>query len=51
MAYTQNHAGPGDKKERADITNAQVMIQKTDGLFQFFVQGGGYSIPSWACPI
>jgi hypothetical protein len=30
----------------ADITNAQVIINKTDGVFQFYVQGGAYSIPT-----
>jgi hypothetical protein len=29
-----------------DITNAQVILNKTDGLFQFYVQAGAYSIPT-----
>ena len=30
----------------ADITNAQVILNKTDGVFQFYVQAGAYSIPT-----
>jgi hypothetical protein len=30
----------------ADITNAQVILNKNDGLFQFYVQAGAYSIPT-----
>ncbi len=30
----------------ADITNAQVILNKTDGPIQFYVQAGAYSIPT-----
>jgi len=50
LGYTQNNVVPGDRKSRVDIGNAQVFIQKTDGPFQFFVQGGGYSIPVIGVP-
>ena len=30
----------------ADISNAQVFLQKVDGEFQFFIQAGAYSLPS-----
>jgi len=33
------------KNSVADITNAQVILQKIDGPVQFYIQGGGYSIP------
>ncbi len=50
MGFTQNHSIPGDKKSRVDLTNAQVEIQKTDGVFQFYVQAGAYSLPSLGAP-
>lgn len=42
------------RKENAsgygDITNATVMINKTDGKFQFYIQAGAYSIPQLGVP-
>jgi Putative beta-barrel porin-2, OmpL-like. bbp2 len=53
IVLTQNHrAGTdlwGATKEQTsygDLSNAQVILQKVDGLFQFYVQGGGYSAPT-----
>ena len=37
---------PGDRHALADVSNAQVFVQKVDGTFQFFVQAGVYSLPS-----
>jgi len=34
----------------ADITNAQVILNKTDGPIQFYVQAGAYSIPTLGVP-
>jgi hypothetical protein len=40
-------AGGADKTAGfADISNAQVIINKSDGIFQFYVQAGAYSIPA-----
>jgi len=39
-----------DRSGRADISNAQVFIQKTDGLLRFFVETGLYSLPSLGTP-
>jgi hypothetical protein len=33
-------------KGKADISNAQIEIQKTDGLVQFYIQAGQYNFPS-----
>ena len=45
LAMTQsNHTF--DDQSLADISNAQVMINKVDGVFQYFVQVGAYSIPA-----
>ncbi len=42
----QNNAYPGDPRHsQADISNAQVIVQKTDGLVQFYAQAGAYSLP------
>jgi hypothetical protein len=46
MAMTQNNVTPGDHQSWADITNAQIFVQKTDGIFQFFVEAGDYSLPA-----
>ena len=37
---------PGDRHSLADVSNAQVFVQKVDGMFQFFIQAGVYSLPS-----
>ena len=37
---------PGDKGGRGDLSNGQIEVQKTDGLFQFYVQAGAYALPS-----
>jgi hypothetical protein len=43
----QDNAAPGDNtKGKFDLSNAQIEIQKTDGLVQFYVQAGVYDFPS-----
>ena len=58
IAYTQNHRGAQSgytttdaygrttETSDADISNAQVILQKVDGLVQFYIQGGNYSTPT-----
>ncbi len=46
----QDHAVPGDHGSFGDISNGQVIVQKVDGVFQFFVQAGIYSTPSLGVP-
>src|SRR5207253_1894003 len=41
---------PSDRLSRADLSNGQFMLQKTEGLFQFFVQIGGYALPALGAP-
>jgi hypothetical protein len=36
----------GDRTVNFDASNGQVMVQKIDGLFQFYAQVGAYSLPS-----
>ncbi len=46
LAMTENNLFPGDRTSLADVSNAQVFVQKVDGEFQFFVQAGVYSLPA-----
>jgi hypothetical protein len=46
IGFTEDSKIPGDRSAQADISNAQVFIQKVDGETQFFVQAGEYSLPS-----
>jgi hypothetical protein len=46
LGLLQSHHIPGDRTRQFDLSNGQVFIQKTSGQLQFFVQAGGYSIPS-----
>ncbi|MDE2488563.1 MAG: porin [Alphaproteobacteria bacterium] len=50
MGLSQDNSIPGDKDSRIDLTNAQLEVQKTDGVFQFYVQAGAYSLPSLGAP-
>ena len=42
--------GIGDMPTHVDVSNAQVFIQKTTGVFQFYLQGGAYNIPALGLP-
>ena len=46
LAFVQGNAVPGDHNSWADLSNGQVFVQKADGLFQFFVEVGDYSLPA-----
>ncbi|HEV2532023.1 outer membrane beta-barrel protein [Phenylobacterium sp.] len=46
LGMSQTNAIAGDRKSRFDASNAQFEIQKSDGVFQFYVQAGVYSLPS-----
>lgn len=50
LGISQDNSVPGDKKNRADLSNAQIEVQKADGVFQFYVQAGAYSTPSLGTP-
>ncbi|HEX4196827.1 MAG TPA: outer membrane beta-barrel protein [Caulobacteraceae bacterium] len=38
--------GPDRTAGFGDLSNAQIMINKSDGVFQFYVQAGDYSLPA-----
>jgi len=43
----QDNSVPGNNDQgKADISNAQIEVQKTDGVVQFYVQAGAYNFPS-----
>jgi hypothetical protein len=45
-----NAVSPPDKDWFGDLANAQVEVQKTDGVFQFYLQAGAYSLASLGVP-
>ena len=47
----EDNPGFGDSSRgKAEISNAQIEIQKTDGAVQFYVQAGYYNFPSLGAP-
>lgn len=46
----QNHAVTGDFNNQIDFSNAEAIIQRADGLVQYYLQVGGYSIPALGAP-
>jgi Putative beta-barrel porin-2, OmpL-like. bbp2 len=41
---------PGNYASNGDLSNGQFFVQKTDGVVQFYAQGGSYSITSLGTP-
>ena len=50
LGQWQNNPFPGNRAWEPDLMNGQFFVQKTDGLFQFYVQGGAYSIAALGAP-
>jgi hypothetical protein len=50
MGIAQDHATSSDKSFRGDFSNAQVFVQNTTGPVQFYLQGGGYNLPTLGTP-
>jgi len=46
LGMAQDNHVPHDQNSLLDLSNAQFMIQKTDGPVQFYVQGGEYILPA-----
>jgi len=51
FASLQDNAVPGDRNFRWDVSNAQIFVQKTDGLIQFYLQAGEYDLLSLGAPL
>ena len=47
--WTGNHV-PGDNDTQAALSNGQIFLQKTDGVFQFYLQAGAYNIAALGAP-
>jgi len=50
LAYAQSNEVPGDRSSRADLSNGQIIVQTTDGVVQYYIQAGGYSLPALGTP-
>lgn len=46
MGMHQTNPVPADNAGMVDVTNAQVIVQKNEGLVRFYLQSGYYSTPS-----
>jgi Putative beta-barrel porin-2, OmpL-like. bbp2 len=45
LGLTQTNAAVSDRPTQLDISNGVVIVQKTDGLLQFYAQAGIYTLP------
>ena len=55
LGLTQTHPTAAfldfkNKNSFLDVSNAEIMLQKIDGAVQFFIRGGGYSLPALGVP-
>ena len=50
LGLWQNNTFPGDQNSLGSLSNGQFFFQKTNGLFQYFVQVGAYTIPALGTP-
>jgi hypothetical protein len=50
LGLFQNRAVVGDPYNRIDVSNAMAIIQKADGMIQYYLQVGGYSFPILGSP-
>jgi hypothetical protein len=50
FAQFQNNAVSGDNAAQATLSNGQIMIQKADGNFQYYIQAGAYALPTLSVP-
>ncbi|CAM4470847.1 MAG: hypothetical protein LEGION0403_FIIPPAGN_02801 [Legionella sp.] len=50
LALWQNNPVVRNPNSLLDLDNAQLFIQNTKGLVQFYVQAGGYSLPALGTP-
>jgi len=46
----QDNVSPGDHDAQLDVSNAQIFINKSDGLIQYFLEVGAYSLPAIGTP-
>jgi hypothetical protein len=50
LGLWQNNTFPGDQHSLASLSNGQFFFSKPDGVFQYFVQVGAYTLPALGTP-
>src|SRR5271154_5184989 len=50
LGQWQSNPFPGNRSWEPDLSNGQIFVQKTDGLFQFFVEAGAASLTTLGTP-
>jgi Putative beta-barrel porin-2, OmpL-like. bbp2 len=50
LGLWQNNKAPDQQHSLASLSNGQVFLQKTDGLFQYFLDVGAYTFPALGAP-
>jgi Putative beta-barrel porin-2, OmpL-like. bbp2 len=50
LGMWQNNIFPDQEHSLASLSNGQVFVQKTDGLFQYFLDVGAYTFPALGAP-
>jgi hypothetical protein len=50
LGLWQGNPNPSDNSTQATLSNGQVFLQRTEGWFQFYLQGGAYNIPELGVP-
>src|SRR6266576_5318967 len=50
LGLWQNNKFPDQQHSQASLSNGQLSFQKIDGLFQYYVQVGAYTIPALGAP-
>jgi len=50
LVLWQNNPFPRDQRSLGSLSNGQFFFQKPEGLFQYYVQAGAYTIPALGTP-
>lgn len=50
IGWTEGNHIAGDQSTHYDLSNAQLFVQKTNGWWQFYLQGGAYNLPAIGVP-
>src|SRR6267154_1910337 len=50
MGWSEGNHVTGDSPTHWDVSNAQVLVQKNTGWWQFYLQGGAYNLPAIGVP-
>lgn len=50
MGLAQSNRVPGNGPTQGDLSNGEVIIQKTAGWWQFYLQAGAYNLPALGTP-